>query len=107
MCQCTFRPFFDYLQPTCGRLSGGSLPKELGLGADARNERFIQSNYLDLSQLEKYWGPERLNHHTEATTMIYGLHEGLRLLLQEGMENVYARHRKNNRILVESLQKWA
>ena len=39
--------------------------------------------------------------------MIYGLHEGLRLLLQEGMENVYARHRKNNRILVESLQKWA
>ena len=39
--------------------------------------------------------------------MIYGLHEGLRLLLQEGMENVYARHRKNDRILVESLQKWA
>ena len=83
----------------------GRYQKELGLGADARNERFIQSNYLDLSQLEKYWGPERLNHHTEATTMIYGLHEGLRLLLQEGMENVYARHRKNNRILVESLQK--
>ena len=83
----------------------GRYQKELGLGADARNERFIQSNYLDLSQLEKYWGPERLNHHTEATTMIYGLHEGLRLLLQEGMENVYARHRKNDRILVESLQK--
>ena len=97
--------FFNYLQPTCSRLSGVLLPKELGLGADARNERFIQSNYLDLSQLEKYWGPERLNHHTEATTMIYGLHEGLRLLLQEGMENVYARHRKNDRILVESLQK--
>ena len=37
--------------------------------------------------------------------MIYGLHEGLRLLLQEGMENVYARHRKNDRILVESLCK--
>ena len=93
----TYNRVVDYL--------AGRYQKELGLGADARNERFIQSNYLDLSQLEKYWGPERLNHHTEATTMIYGLHEGLRLLLQEGMENVYARHRKNDRILVESLQK--
>ena len=34
-----------------------------------------------------------------------GYMKGLRLLLQEGMENVYARHRKNDRILVESLQK--
>lgn len=79
--------------------------KELGLGNDARNARFIQSNYLDLSQLEKYWGPERLNHHTEATAMIYGLHEGLRLLIQEGMESVYARHANNDRILTEGMQK--
>ncbi len=83
----------------------GRYQKELGLGADARNDRHIQSNYLDLSQLEKYWGPERLNHHTEATTMIYGLHEGLRLLLQEGIENAYARHQENNRILTEGMQK--
>lgn len=83
----------------------GRYQKELGLGNDSRSDRFIQSNYLDLTQLEKYWGPERLNHHTEATTLIYGLHEGLRLMIEEGMENVVARHRENDRIIVESLQK--
>ncbi|MGC3639795.1 alanine--glyoxylate aminotransferase family protein, partial [Enterococcus faecalis] len=64
----------------------GRYQKVLGLGADARNDRFIQSNYLDLSQFEKYWGPERLIHHTEETPLFYGLHEGLRFILQEGMQ---------------------
>ncbi|MFC4698403.1 pyridoxal-phosphate-dependent aminotransferase family protein [Enterococcus aquimarinus] len=79
--------------------------KELGLGSDEQSERYVRSNYLDLTQLQRYWGPERINHHTEATSMVYALHEGLRLLLLEGMENVYARHTKNDRILTESLEK--
>ncbi len=79
--------------------------KELGLGADARSERFVSSNYLDLTQLQRYWGPERINHHTEATSMVYALHEALRLMLLEGMENVHARHAKNDRILTESMEK--
>lgn len=54
--------------------------------------RPIQSNYLDLSQLQDYWGPARLNHHTEATSMQYALREGLRIALEEGLDARYARH---------------
>lgn len=78
--------------------------KELGLGKDERNERRIASNYLDLSQLQRYWGKDRLNHHTEATTMVYGLHEGLRLMVNEGVENVWARHAKNNEAIVAGVK---
>lgn len=41
--------------------------KELGLSKTDRNKRHIMSNYLDLSQLQRYWNTERINHHTEAT----------------------------------------
>lgn len=79
--------------------------KELGLGADQRNERFIQSNYLDLSQLMVYWSQNPINHHTEATNMIYGLHTGLRLFVQEeGMEKVFQRHQLNNNALIAGIE---
>lgn len=73
--------------------------KELGLSKEFRNERHISSNYLDLSQLQRYWDENRINHHTEATSMIYALHEGLRLLLQEGIEAGYERHQLNDRAI--------
>lgn len=57
----------------------------------------IRSNYFDLSMLMDYWGPDHLNHHTEATTMIYAAHECGRIFMEEGHEAVFARHR-----LVES-----
>ncbi|MDN4602272.1 alanine--glyoxylate aminotransferase family protein [Paenibacillus sp. F6_3S_P_1C] len=66
--------------------------------------RTIASNYFDLSQLQDYWSPARLNHHTEATSMLYGLHEGLRILLQEGLETRFQRHRINERALVAGIQ---
>ena len=69
---------------------------ELGLNKENRNARHISSNYLDLSQLQRYWNKERINHHTEATSMIYALHEGLRLILQEGIHACYARHKLND-----------
>ena len=46
----------------------------------------IRSNYLDLTQLDRYWSPERLNHHTAPTTMVYGLREALRIVLEEGLD---------------------
>ncbi|MFC8731808.1 pyridoxal-phosphate-dependent aminotransferase family protein [Luteimicrobium sp. NPDC057192] len=52
----------------------------------------IRSNYLDLGQILAYWGPERLNHHTEATSMLYAAHECARLLAEEGMDAAVARH---------------
>ncbi|MFB9331054.1 pyridoxal-phosphate-dependent aminotransferase family protein [Paenibacillus aurantiacus] len=64
----------------------------------------IQSNYLDLSQLQDYWSPARLNHHTEMTSMLYGLHEGLRILLAEGLAARFARHRLHEEALVVGLK---
>jgi (S)-ureidoglycine-glyoxylate aminotransferase len=54
---------------------------------------FVRSNYFDLGQILDYWGPRRLNHHTEATSMLYGARECARLLLTEGREAVIGRHR--------------
>ncbi|GAA2750329.1 pyridoxal-phosphate-dependent aminotransferase family protein [Amnibacterium kyonggiense] len=53
----------------------------------------IRSNYFDLGQILDYWGPKRLNHHTEATTMLYGARECARILLEEGVDASVARHR--------------
>ena len=61
--------------------------------SDTTNERtFITSNYLDLTQLEGYWSNRRLNHHTEATVNVYGLYEGLKLALDEGVTQRAKRH---------------
>jgi len=78
--------------------------KELGLSQTDRNDNHISSNYLDLSQLQRYWNDERINHHTEATTLIYGLHEGLRSIINEGMENVFARHAQNDAAIVAGIK---
>lgn len=77
--------------------------KELGLGDDERSDDPISNNYLDLSQLQRYWGEERINHHTEATSMVYALHEGLRVMLNEGLDNVYARHSKNDQAIIAGI----
>ncbi len=57
----------------------------------------IGSNYFDLAMVMDYWSDKRLNHHTEATTMLYGARECARIVLQEGLENRCARHRAAGR----------
>ncbi len=52
----------------------------------------VQSWYLDLGLVSSYWGSERAYHHTAPINMIYGLHEGLRLALEEGLEQRWQRH---------------
>lgn len=64
----------------------------------------VISNYLDLSQLQRYWSPERLNHHTLPTSMTYGLREALRLILEEGLEARWTRHRRVGDALKAGLQ---
>jgi len=61
--------------------------------------RPVQSWYLDLSMILGYWGKERFYHHTAPINMIYALSEALRLYLQEGREQVLARHDLNGRAL--------
>jgi len=54
--------------------------------------RRIASNYFDLAMIMDYWSEKRLNHHTEATTMLYGARECARVALEEGLENRFIRH---------------
>lgn len=60
---------------------------------DDGDDMRIGSNYFDLAMVMDYWSEKRLNHHTEATTMLYGARECARIMLQEGVEARYARHR--------------
>lgn len=66
--------------------------------------RPVQSNYLDLGQLQAYWGPDRLNHHTLPTSLTYGLREALRLIHEEGLEARWARHRRAGAALHAGLE---
>lgn len=64
----------------------------------------IRSNYLDLGQIIDYWGPRRLNHHTEATAMLYAARECARLLALEGMDHAVARHARHGAAMAVGLQ---
>lgn len=61
-------------------------------------------SYLDLLQLQAYWSPERLNHHTAPTSLVYGLREALRLVLDEGLEARWQRHRRAGEALRHGLR---
>jgi (S)-ureidoglycine-glyoxylate aminotransferase len=50
-----------------------------------------------------YWGEERLNHHTEATTMLYGARECARILLEEGIDNAISRHQLHGDAMAKGL----
>jgi alanine-glyoxylate transaminase/serine-glyoxylate transaminase/serine-pyruvate transaminase len=63
----------------------------------------VQSWYLDLSLIRKYLGGERAYHHTAPIAMNYALHEGLRLVLEEGLEARWARHLRNHKALKAGL----
>jgi alanine-glyoxylate transaminase / serine-glyoxylate transaminase / serine-pyruvate transaminase len=63
----------------------------------------VQSWYLDVSMLAKYWGQERVYHHTAPINMTYGLYEALRIILEEGQEAAFARHSLNHRALKSGL----
>ena len=66
--------------------------------------RRVHSNYFDLAMLMDYWSDKRLNHHTEATTMLYAARECARIVLQEGLHQVFARHALASRALSTGLQ---
>lgn len=68
-----------------------------------RRQHKVQSWYLDLSMLEKYWGEDRVYHHTAPISMNYALREALRLVCKEGLEARYRRHERNHRALAAGL----
>lgn len=78
-----------------------------GLSPVSLNERAIEkikrrkspvpSWFLDLTLVMGYWGGsnKRTYHHTAPVNALYGLHEALVMLQEEGLENAWARHEKN------------
>jgi len=60
--------------------------------------------YLDANLLGKYWGSERIYHHTAPINMNYALREALRLVAEEGLENRWQRHRANAELLWQGLK---
>jgi alanine-glyoxylate transaminase / serine-glyoxylate transaminase / serine-pyruvate transaminase len=60
--------------------------------------------YLDMLLLSKYWGAERVYHHTAPINLYYGLREALRLVAVEGIDNSWARHQANVEYLWSSLE---
>lgn len=65
----------------------------------------VQSWFLDLSLVMNYWGgAKRAYHHTAPVNAIYGLHEALCMLAEEGLEQAWARHRRHHRALSMGLE---
>jgi alanine-glyoxylate transaminase/serine-glyoxylate transaminase/serine-pyruvate transaminase len=64
----------------------------------------VQSWYFDLSTAMNYWGKDRLYHHTPPISLIYALREAMRIVLEEGLEARWERHRINQLALVAGLE---
>lgn len=75
-----------------------------GEDVDAARGRVIASNYFDLAMVMDYWGPRRLNHHTEATSMLYAARESARLLVTEGVDTAVARHERHGRAMLDGVR---
>ena len=63
----------------------------------------VASNYFDLAMLIDYWSDLGLNHHTEATSMLYAARECARIFLMEGHASAFRRHALAGRALVAGL----
>jgi alanine-glyoxylate transaminase/serine-glyoxylate transaminase/serine-pyruvate transaminase len=66
----------------------------------------VQSWFMDLNLVMGYWGSgqQRSYHHTAPVNAMYGLHEALVLLHDEGLEQAWARHRRIHLALKAGLE---
>jgi alanine-glyoxylate transaminase/serine-glyoxylate transaminase/serine-pyruvate transaminase len=89
----------------------GALP---GLAPVTLNERAVQtiknrkkpvqSYYLDLQNLHRYWNGDHTYHHTACSNLVYGMNEALRIALEEGLEARWARHQLNGDALKAGIE---
>jgi alanine-glyoxylate transaminase/serine-glyoxylate transaminase/serine-pyruvate transaminase len=64
----------------------------------------VQSWYFDLTTTMNYWGKERTYHHTPAIPLLYGFREALRMVVEEGLEARWERHRLNQRAFLAGVE---
>jgi (S)-ureidoglycine-glyoxylate aminotransferase len=81
-------------------IEGGLRPAGYVPGAGPR----IASNYMDLAMVMDYWGDAGLNHHTEATSMLYAARECGRIAAQEGLPGMFARHAAASHAVLAGVQ---
>lgn len=77
---------------------------ERAVAALRQRKSRVPNWYLDLTMIAKYWNRERVYHHTPSTTLHYGLREGLRLVLEEGLEDRWFRHQAIAEYLWEKME---
>jgi alanine-glyoxylate transaminase/serine-glyoxylate transaminase/serine-pyruvate transaminase len=77
---------------------------ELALERIRARRSKVQSWYLDITMVEKYWGSDRTYHHTAPISMNYALREALRIVCDEGLEARWHRHELNHRALVAGVE---
>jgi alanine-glyoxylate transaminase / serine-glyoxylate transaminase / serine-pyruvate transaminase len=63
-----------------------------------------QSWYFDLSTAMNYWGKDRLYHHTPPVSLIYALREAMRIVMEEGLEVRWERHKLNQLALIAGVE---
>lgn len=64
----------------------------------------VASFYLDLKLYANYWNGAHAYHHTASASLHYALREALRMIYEEGLENVHARMRRNAEQLWQGLE---
>ena len=64
----------------------------------------VESWYFDFTPIMTMWGSERTYHHTPPVSLIYGLREALRIVLEEGLETRWERHLRNQQALIAGIE---
>jgi len=82
-------------RPSPSARAGRSFPQSQVKGAEL---------VLDLSTAMNYWGKDRLYHHTPPISLIYALREAMRIVLEEGLEARWAKHKLNQQALVAGVE---
>jgi alanine-glyoxylate transaminase/serine-glyoxylate transaminase/serine-pyruvate transaminase len=77
---------------------------ELAIDRIRARRNKVQSWYLDMTLVEKYWGAERTYHHTAPISMNYALHEALSIVVDEGLDARWRRHELNHRAFVAGIE---
>ena len=95
MLQEVFRTRNELTLAVSGTGSAGLAPVEVIAG----RETPVQSWYLGMNMVRRYWGSERLYHHTAPVNMNYALHEALKVVLEEGLPERWERYAVQHRAL--------
>jgi len=77
---------------------------ERAMQAVRTRKQKCRSWYFDVALIERYWGPDRLYHHTAPISMNYAIYEALRIVVEEGLEARFKRHAANAAALQAGLE---